>query len=77
MWFGKLTQEASHVYGVLQWHTAYTIRQHVGSMAMHHTVDGRKSLVYLTMDVPLEVAWLRILLDRLRTVHVVFNQIVL
>lgn len=43
---------------------------------MHDTVDVRKTLVYLAMDVTLEVAGFRVLLDRFGGFDVVLNKVV-
>ena len=71
----KFTQETGHVNRILQWYPAGAIRKHIASVAMDYTIDGRESLVNLTMNVSLQIPGLCIFLDRFSAVNVVLDQI--
>jgi hypothetical protein len=73
---GARTQEASHVYRVLERYPTDAVGQHIACMTMHHAVDVREPLVNLAMDVTLEVPRFRILLDRFGGFDVVFDKVV-
>lgn len=73
---GARTQEASHVYCVLKRYATDAIWQYIACVTMHNSVDIGESLVYLAVDMTLEVAWLRVLLDGFSGFDVVLNKIV-
>ena len=73
---GARTQEASHMYRVLERDPTDAVGQYIACMAMHHAIDIWKSLVYLAMDVTLEVARFRVLLDRFGGFDVVLDEVV-
>ena len=62
--------------GVLQWHTTDAVWQHVTRMTMHNAVDVREALVDLAVDMALDVARLRVLLDSFGGLDVVFDEVV-
>lgn len=45
-------------------------------MTMHDAVDVRIALVYLAVDVALNVAWLRALLNSIRRIDVILDKII-
>lgn len=70
------TQEACHVYCVLERYPADAIGQYIACMTMHYAVDVREPLVYLAMNVALEVARFRVLLNRIGGFNVVLDKVI-